>query len=191
MVLFSAFDGRLGLTESRGLAHVSWASRPAARALRRVLRLPSGSAGSELTLEYSDHDVSDTWTRKVGRRSVVSRCWIDDTCLIEQFGPLGFVSEVRFMGRGVSVTQQRVEFYGFKLPSRICPTLRTRTWRTADGTLVSATTLRGPSGQLLCRSASAMKSVAASASKPSNVTRMPTPDGSVPTESRRELRLVS
>jgi Domain of unknown function (DUF4166) len=192
MALFTAFDGRLGLADSRGLAQVTWARRPTAQIARRILRLPNASAGSELTLRYSDQDISDTWTRKIGRRSIVSRCWIDGDRFIEQFGPMGVVSDVSTVGRGMSLAQTRLEFYGFRLPTWLSPTLRTRTWRAAGGTLVSATTVRGPSGRLICRSVTAMKSTAQTTSRPmSKSSPFRRIDAEVRSESRRELRLVS
>ena len=76
------------------------ASRPAASPVRSVFA--AGRVGGQhCRCTYSDHDAATLGTR-IGTRRITSRCWVDGDRLIEQFGPLGFVSRVELMaGKGL------------------------------------------------------------------------------------------
>ncbi len=104
--------GTFQVERGRGLLRNSLAS---------LMGFPRAGIDVPVTLEVSVHGDRERWSRRFGDMPVVSRQWVKDHLLIEQFGMNSFSSTVTLVGSDVIYEFQRAWLAGIPLPSWLSP----------------------------------------------------------------------
>jgi hypothetical protein len=119
----------------KGRCSVDGARTLAGRVVSWLFQLPPASGDTPIAVEFAVHDGRETWTRRVGGRTMRSQQYIGlrkpRGWIVEQFGPLAFDLALPESGGRVELVMSGARCFGVPLPRVLWP--RARAFEAAEG----------------------------------------------------------